>query len=167
MLAGGQSRRFGSDKTALFRDHIVTVLTETLGQAPLIIGPSGIPDLRPGQGPLAGIEAAFDACTDTELLVVACDLPGLDAAVVRHLATYPADADVVLPRVGDRLHPLCARWHRRTAPAIRAALNAGRRSVHGVLEGLDVRVLEASELAALGVDPERAVHNVNRPEDLW
>ena len=172
VLVGGRSRRFGSPKVDIpvggetLLDRTRQVLVEALGVEPLVVGGSGLADLRPGLGPLAGIETAL-AAIDTDLaVVVACDMPGVTVSLVRLLATWDADADVLVPNVEGRRHPLCARWHRRVLPHIREALDLDRRSVHALLEGLDVAEVGEEALRAAGLEPARALFNVNTPEDL-
>src|SRR5262249_62300734 len=48
-----------------------------------------VPDLRPGCGPLAGIEAAMLASRHPWVFVVACDMPGLDADGLGWLLARP------------------------------------------------------------------------------
>ena len=156
ILIGGQSSRFGSPKHLLNIDgesvlaRTTRLLTDALGEPPLTLGPNE--DLRPGHGPLAGLEAGFLTSDAKHLLVVACDYPGLTDDVLARLRDAP-EADVAMPEG----HPLVARWHRRTLPAIQTALDEGRRSVMRLLDGLEVVHVDA---------PKAALHNVNTPEDL-
>lgn len=174
VLIGGASRRFGSPKQEIEVDGLRllersrAVLVEALGAEPIVSGGAGLPDLRPGQGPLAGLESVLvhAPASVNHVLLLACDLPGVSAGLVRLLAECSSAADVVLPLVGGRRHPLCARWHRRTLPAIQAALDAGRRSVNRLLESLTVEELDEAALTAAGLDPHAETWNVNRPGDL-
>ncbi len=122
-----------------------------------------LPDFRPGHGPLAGVETALREALVDRVLVVACDLPGLSVELLRRIAEWPVDADVVLPLASGRRQPLCARWHRRCLPAIRAALDAGQRSIQRLLETVDLAELSPADL---GIPVDRQLFNVNRPEDL-
>jgi molybdopterin-guanine dinucleotide biosynthesis protein A len=122
-----------------------------------------IPDRFPDGGPLAGIEAAL-AATDAEVnLIVACDMPALRENLLEELfrALEGAESptiDCVLPRHDDgRFEPLCAVYHRRCHPAIRAALEAGFRKVTDALHPFAIRYVRVSDPAAFA--------NLNTPDD--
>jgi molybdopterin-guanine dinucleotide biosynthesis protein A len=113
------------------------------------------PDRWPGEGPLGAIVTALAGAT-TPTVVVACDLPWLDAATVRALVEAIGSADVVVART-DRLEPLCACWSPSALPVLERRFGAGERAVHRVLDDLTV--------TAVDVDPS-ALRNVNAPGDL-
>ena len=50
-----------------------------------------------GQGPLAGIASLLAAATHDRVLIVATDMPCLNVALLRHMASLPTRADVVIP----------------------------------------------------------------------
>jgi ketosteroid isomerase-like protein len=70
----------------------------------------------------------------------------------------------VIPRAGDRLHPLFARYSEQLLPALREAL-AQDGPLHETLAALDAVIIEEPELRRLG-DPARLLFNVNTPDDL-
>jgi molybdopterin-guanine dinucleotide biosynthesis protein A len=173
VLAGGQSQRFGQDK-ALARLGSNTLLDRTLEVLsvvttnPMVIGRPPYPDLRPGLGPLAGLETALTLLPEktTHLVLLAVDMPGITTDFIRILADAP-DADAVVPFHAERLHPLCARWHRRVLPIVKETLNSGARSMHSVLERLDIQPLTTQALQAKGIEnPDRVLFNVNAQDDL-
>lgn len=165
VLAGGKSRRYGSPKQNIVIDGTTmmartrALLQELLGEEPLPV----LPDDRPGNGPLGGIETVLRVAPADRVLVVACDLPGLSTELLRLIAYHPADVDVVVPVSGGRRHPLCARWHRRCLPQVTAALDQGRRSVNRLLDELNVVEVDP---AGAGLASDHALANVNAPADL-
>jgi molybdopterin-guanine dinucleotide biosynthesis protein A len=74
------------------------------------------------------------------------------------------DDVVMMTDFAGRDHPLVALWCRRAAPTIREAVVAGRFKVRGLLADLAVRRLGPAEVP--GIDLDRALFNLNRPEDL-
>lgn len=119
-----------------------------------------IADRHGSVGPVDGIGSAQAERPDAAWLVLACDLPRLDAATLDALiaqrdedkyATAYTSACDALPE------PLCAIWEPRSAAAVRAALAADRRCARKILIGLDAALLPPATGDALD--------NANTPED--
>ncbi len=86
-------------------------------------------DRGPDLGPLAGLEAALAAARFERVCVLAVDMPAVDADLVRALFERAErdDCDALVVRSASGVEPLCAVYHTRLAPAVRAALDAGER----------------------------------------
>ena len=155
VLAGGRSARMGRNKALLpYSDtflvlFIARAVRAAAGSAVLVgppdqlagLGLTVVPDLRPGQGPLAGVEAAL-ASTDAEwALIVACDMPRLSPRLLAGLvsAARSSEADAIVAASGRGPEPMCAVWRRRKVlPEVRLALDQGRRKLHDLLSRLHV-----------------------------
>ncbi len=124
-------------------------------------------DLRPGEGPLAGLEAGLLAARHRPVFVAAGDMPFLTGDLVGYLLDLLSDrVSAVVPDFGGRTHPLCAAYGRELRPAASVALDRGVRAVHELLEGLSgVRYVGEEELRRFG-DPELLLMNINSPGDL-
>ncbi len=123
---------------------------------------------RPGAlGPLAGIEAGLAAVRHAHVFVAAGDMPFLVEGVVEYLLQRLERLGVlaVVPRYGERMHPLCAAYARALLPRVGAALDGGVRAVHEFLEGLDEVAYVGEELRRFG-NPDLLLMNVNSPGDL-
>jgi molybdopterin-guanine dinucleotide biosynthesis protein A len=178
VLVGGRSRRMGLPKALLpgrTGDPLATEALRALADAgasalllscaedapALAAEPAHtvVHDTRTDAGPLAGLEALLEACETEWLLVVACDMPDLDAGTLRTLAQRALNSNhqAVVPTSGDQVHPFHAAYHQRCLTTVRAALNAGRlRAVELTRElGAELITIEVSSL-----------RNVNTPEDL-
>jgi molybdopterin-guanine dinucleotide biosynthesis protein A len=121
-----------------------------------------------GDGPrsaLRGLVAALDATRAERVLVVATDLPFVTPDLLLALVAWP-EADAVVPRTADGIHPLCALYRRETALAVARRNLAGERlALSALLDKLATRYLDGDDLRA--VDPDgTALLNVNTPEDL-
>jgi molybdenum cofactor guanylyltransferase len=112
--------------------------------------------------PLLGIVTALEQADGRSVVVSACDLPFLSPALVAHLAEL--DVPLAVPRTGDRLHPLLARYTPVLLPALRAALERPA-PLHETLTALDPLIVGDQELSAYG-DPARLLFNVNTAADL-
>jgi molybdopterin-guanine dinucleotide biosynthesis protein A len=181
ILAGGLGRRFGGvDKGGLIVGgrSIVARQIDLLRQltSDLIIvtghqdayahlGVPIVPDTIAGAGPLGGICTALERSTQPSVLIVACDMPFLSLAFLRHLLTRVQGVDVALPKTADGYHPLCAAYARTALPAIRARIRKGRLDVVGLVREVRVAEIGPAELAPF--DPGCVMlSNVNTPHDL-
>jgi len=122
-------------------------------------------DRFPGCGPLAGIHAALAMSRHPHAFVAACDMPGLDAYVIRFLLGRIGDADAIVPRWDGDVEPLHAVYARRCAPAMEASLRAGRHALRDFLGTIAVDYVSEEELVRVG-GAARSMTNVNTPEEL-
>jgi len=174
VLAGGRSSRMGWDKALLpyhdtvLVDWIARQVESAAGSVTLIgpperylfLGRPVLADLRPGLGPLAGIETALSSTAAEFNLIVACDLPNLTAEMLAGLleAARNQDADCVLPDAPGVSHPpLCGVWRRRCRDPVREALNHGIRKLARLLDELDV--------CRWGLTDSAWAVNLNTPEE--
>jgi len=168
VLAGGASSRMGTDKALLelsgrtLLDRAVAVL-EAAGAERVIVsgdrpGYDSVADIRPGLGPLGGLESVLAARGELLrgrlLLALPVDVPALDARAVNTLLHTAYDA----PGAVFSNHPLpLAAW---ITPDFERALAAilegpGAASAFRLGRGLKVR-----EIAPVEAD----LRNVNTPE---
>lgn len=179
VLAGGRSRRFGSDKAAIeVGGRTLLARTVALLQAvteqvfvsvradqaddelrsafPLIV------DDEPELGPAGGLIAAHRRHDAVAWFVVACDMPGLDEVAVRDLVqsrnarrgatAYRSPAD-------GEAEPLCAIYEPATLARFARRVAADR--------GLSPRrLLSDSDVEYVSPEEPGALKNVNRPSEL-
>lgn len=133
----------------------------------------GVPvvlDAFPLSGPLAGIQAALSASGGDACLVVACDQPFLDPALLGLVVragerAFDGGADAVVPRIGGRLQCLTAAYASTALGEAEARLRRGELRLSDFLGG--VRLAELGEAECRRVDPQlRSFVNLNTPEDL-
>ncbi|MGI4790565.1 MAG: molybdenum cofactor guanylyltransferase [Janthinobacterium lividum] len=162
ILAGGQSRRMGTDKAAL-EIKGATLLERTARVAlgadlPVLVAgrvrPLGwlletvfVEDAHPGLGPLGGLSAALGQ-TQTSVLALACDLPLLTADALRWLLAQFAEQrgeHGLVTINGDRWEPLFSLYQPSVLPKIDTRLMEGRRSLHGLIEAGDFAFVQAPD----------------------
>lgn len=174
MLAGGESRRFGSDKAAepLGGKPLAARAAETLARVfrQVVIVSSRepttsewlhVPDAREGKGPLAGIEAALLRARELRLagaFVLACDLPLVDDATVRAVlgALKSRLAAAPVREGAPEMEPLCAAYRLECLPFVSRALDREELAAHALFQsvgGVTIRL------------PTGLFLNVNTPAD--
>ena len=176
VLAGGRSSRFGSDKALALADgapllhRAVQLLASECDQVVVassrpehdVVGARRLPDLRAAKGPLGGMEAAFVHAREQGfpvVLVLACDLPSVDAARVRGLISGLGDAPAAsFTRDGaPGFEPLFAVYRASCLEPLQALLDEGRFQARALFERVGGRLLTGSPGGLL---------NVNQPHDL-
>ncbi len=183
ILAGGGSTRFGAPKAEVHWQgrsllaHVVDCLRgccrEVVAVARTDQSTQGWPvdrivcdDLSLPEGPLRGIIAGLAACRTAQAMVVACDTPCLQTALLTQLQRgLDADTDAYVAEWDGRPQPLVGTYQRDARDVLAAALAGGEVSPRRALLRLRVKLLGESECRRL--DPlGLSFFNLNTPEDL-
>jgi molybdopterin-guanine dinucleotide biosynthesis protein A len=189
-LAGGMSRRMGTDKALLSLEPggppllaIVLELLAAIADEVFVVandagryerfGAAVVPDVYAGTGALGGIHAAVHHASRDHCLVVACDMPLLSLPLLARMAREPRDYDALVPALpgesrqgrGMIYQTLHAIYAKTCLPAIETRLDHGELQVIGFFDYVCVRTLDLAEVARW--DPElRSFVNANTPEAL-
>jgi molybdopterin-guanine dinucleotide biosynthesis protein A len=183
VLIGGHSRRMGTPKALLRLDEGGETLLEravasldAIATDVVLVGrpPWPLPEsltarrIAADRGTSAadGVVAALESATHRFCLVVACDMPFLDGALLAAMASQAVGAGRgVLVVDAEGAHPLHAVWDAARRVDLEDAIAHGERSL-GALARL--AGMETIDLAAPGrLAAERwSVFNVNTPADL-
>jgi molybdopterin-guanine dinucleotide biosynthesis protein A len=175
VLAGGASSRMGRDKALLaYREttlveHVARVVLEAVGSVALIgdrdryreLGYPVYSDNVPGCGPLSGIHTALSVSEADWNLIVACDMPGISASVLRRLIdpeAEPGRSSVIAVGPGGEPEPLCAVYHRRCLPVLARAIREKRFKMRDLVVELEaeLRPIDAAALANINTPGEWA-----------
>jgi len=181
ILAGGRAERLGGrpkgllplpDGRSIIERELAELRAAGMGEAIIVAnraetyrdyGVEVVGDLRPGLGPLAGVEAALAHYQGRcgAVLLLPCDLPAIGRAELAALAgAYLRTSAPVAVAVtgGSFWQPLCAVVHIGILAKVSAALDAGRRRALELWEELGAAPVRFAD--------EGPFFNVNTPEDL-
>jgi len=191
VLAGGMSRRMGEDKRRLrlwgegqlmLLEHTVSVVAQLCADVVLVLNDpeawAGIParlvpDVYPDGGALGGIYSGLLAARHSYAFAVACDMPFLNAELIRAMLARPRDYDVLIPRSlrpgstrnaldAESLHAI---YSQACLEPMRATLESGRRQIAAFFPQVRVAYVEREE--TMRYDPQgRSFLNLNTPEQL-
>ena len=173
VLAGGRSRRYGQPKHAVpvggtpMIERALAAL-EAVVEAVVVVVASGsvdgvddahtIVDRLPGKGPLGGLHAALHRASELGMdgvVLLACDLPLVDARVISALAGE--EGRLLAPlRGGSGIQPLCAVYETSLLPMVEERLGGGDLSLHALFREAGGRTVELGE---------GSFTNVNTPAD--
>lgn len=178
VMAGGDSRRMGTDKASvtLGEKTLLQTVTATMQQLfPQVIVSVRQPragidlpqvcDEQPDGGPLAGLAASLGQISTPWAFMVACDMPFIVPEVVELLAGYRLQHQAVVPVVHGHPQPLAAFYATSCLAPLRASLAAQQKGLRGVLKQLDVRYVDEAEM--LEADPLlRSFFDLDTPQDV-
>lgn len=180
ILAGGQSRRMGQDKSFILLNGISLIQKVVTAIQPLncpccIIANTeerylhfGLPihpDEWPGGGSLGGIYTALVRAPAHRTLVVACDMPFLNPALLLYVCNIAPAADAVVPIAFQRPQGLHAVYSKRCIPIIHQQLQSGNFRINDLFDHLNVHYIAEEEVKKL--DPDLySFLNLNTPNDL-
>jgi molybdenum cofactor guanylyltransferase len=171
VLAGGQSSRMGTDKALLeiegksllqracevaatltpqvyvltaWRDRYRSTLTE----------PSQfLVEYNPGSGPLVALTQGLTDISADWILLLACDLPLLDAQIIQNWANQltgvPPSTLAVVPYQNSRWEPLCGFYRKQSLPSLQNFIDKGGRSFQKWLNQIQAIPLPVGEPESL------------------
>lgn len=175
VLAGGESRRMGTDKSLLDyhgipqRDFILSLMSEYVSSIYLSCHPQRIPETKHpvlkdtflDLGPFGGVLSAFRFNPNVAWLVAACDIPLLDDATLQALLHQRDPANVATcftdPATGLP-EPLITIWEPRAYPILLQSLSEGNSCLRNVLINTGSKQIQ--------VDNPSILRNANTPEEV-
>ncbi len=169
ILAGGLSKRFGTDKarhkhrgrpflnhihdTVARVSHKVTVIAKKAG-AYDDLGVVTIADHYPQQAPMAGLLTAFDVSERDWIFIISCDVPDMDVEILQTLWEQRQTPGVV-PVTSGISQPLAALYHKTAEDLFRQAYEVGQYSLYRIIKNAGFRRID--------LDDDSALKNYNRP----
>ena len=176
VLAGGKSRRFGTDKRKLLIAgqsmvaRTIDLLKTLLNRNPYIVGDNldeldignviPLKDARPDSGPLGGIVSALDECPTKWALILATDLPNVTIKDLEVLLLSMDDSfDIIALSASAIPEPLIALYNQKTLSFWHERLSQKKLTLsEGLLK------LKCKTVPPFG--GEKSLYNINSPEDI-
>ncbi len=175
ILAGGESRRFGSPKAFVEKDglpffHYSILALEPFVSSILLVTNPKLEDLfkqegenitlvidhkkYAGQGPLAGIYTAMETVEASWYVVIPIDVPFMEPQVIQELIKYiDLEVDAIVPTISGKVEPLISIYNYSMKEAIKNQLDKGKRAVH--------QLLKTSKVKYVPMDNEKYFVNIN------
>ncbi|KPL59202.1 hypothetical protein AM506_13330 [Rossellomorea vietnamensis] len=181
IVAGGQSRRFGSDKAfslykgkpffqhslqavSSFADEMIIVTSSRLFSRfealPNVHVVEDVDEFK-GCGPLAGIYTVMSAYQAEWYAVLPVDVPLVTSSLVNRLVSKVDERyDAIVPVIGGKLQPLLALYRESVRETIYEQLVNEDYKMGNILKSLSVLYLTEEEVAE-----KEAFHNINTKQD--
>jgi molybdopterin-guanine dinucleotide biosynthesis protein A len=179
IIAGGKSSRFGQDKTLYpfqgkpLIEHVVDIMGEIFEEVCIISSDSAkfeylnLPiyaDIIPDLGPIGGIYTALMHLKGERTFIVPCDMPYLNADLIRYMASLTVQYDVVVPFVNGFFEALHAIYSINCLKPVERMIQNGRRQVIGFFDEVHLRKITEEEISFYA-DVDKIFENINYPED--
>lgn len=178
ILSGGKSRRMGADKAGLlfagkpalqivverFSEYFdVFVSVDVSGRFPLY-GAGEVVDRYPGEGPLAGLQAAFAQTGADKIFLTAVDLLfGDPTLAVELMNQLDKGYDACIIKWSRGIEPLFGAYSRSCLEQAEKMLNNGENKLSTLLERQNTKYIQPDELVAWNLDD--ILFNMNFPTD--
>ncbi len=180
ILAGGQSRRMGRDKsfvTVNGKPMVERVLEQVQALNLPVFVVANEParytflklpiftDVVPDKGSLGGLYSALYHSKTPYTLCVACDMPFLVPELLEHIIQLRHEYDAVVPEVNRYLQPLHAIYSTACLKPLFEQMQSSHLAIYDLFHRLNTRIISQSVLMQFDADL-RSFINVNTPEDL-
>ncbi|MBE6991042.1 MAG: molybdenum cofactor guanylyltransferase [Ruminococcaceae bacterium] len=176
ILAGGKSSRMGRDKGRLkigdttFSNKLLSDFSDCFENVYLSVavdsnlsGTNIIKDEKYGLGPLSGLLAAIKGTVGDNVFICATDMPFADPQIAQKLVEMLGDFDAcVVRRTDGKVETAFGVFSKRILPKLNLELDNGKRSIMGLLDRINTRYVDESELGEIS---DKSFLNVNTPED--
>lgn len=190
VLAGGKSRRMGSNKAFIEIEgesiikRVLKVIksvfdgtnTGTNTDSNTIIVADGVllyeglstrvvADIFKGAGSLGGVYTALFHSTGGYVFVAACDMPFIDRGCIKKVIKERGGAyDAFIPFVDGRYHPMHALYSKRCMRPIESMIKEGNLRITDLIERIRVKKLTEDDFNGLPI--RASVMNINTMEEL-
>jgi molybdopterin-guanine dinucleotide biosynthesis protein A len=183
ILAGGKSLRFGRNKAIekiagmTLIERVVKHLIPITGRIILVTDGDNkffseiksaevTTDIYPAKGPLGGIYTGLSASYTIANIVVACDMPFLNAMLLEHMVNLSPGFDAVIPRwPNNQIEPLHGIYSNKCVPIMKKHLETNKLSISDCLNEMHILYLNQNEFSKF--DPEfLSFFNVNNQTDI-
>lgn len=177
VLAGGKSTRMGQDKANVPLQglpmilHITQWLERHFKEVCIVgeerkyvnLGFRCIPEPLPHLGPAGGISAALKDCNTPKALICTCDMPFIDANIVKYLISQTKDEDILMPFHNNQWQPFPAIYATPIAQRWQEQIQPEGVALKELIQAFQVKKVD---LQASGFLQSYTFMNINSPKDL-
>lgn len=173
ILAGGQSKRMGSDKALLpyrgkplvmysielLQPYCETILISSNNPALGTFGYDTVPDIYPKIGPIGGLYSTLTVSSDTHNLVCPCDMPKIKPAVIEKIiSTLSGQSAVVVREAAGKTNPLLGYYNRSCLKGLKEQIDKGEYMMQEAVIALNAEKVT--------IDDHQSLVNMNDLKDM-
>lgn len=179
VLAGGRSRRMGTDKSVM-KLHNKTLIEYSINALkPLcnkvVISSNNFiydntgcevwPDELPDQAPIVGIYSCLKRSTTQYNIILSCDMPLMSTAMIEYLLTNSDNYDITVPvHDNDLIEPLCGVYKQSAVFILKKYIDGGNFRLNQCIREASHRLITVDHRLPF-YSPDM-FSNVNTPDDF-
>jgi molybdopterin-guanine dinucleotide biosynthesis protein A len=180
IIAGGKSSRFGEDKS-LYRfrgkpliEHVTDTLKDIFQDIGIIANDGEkfsylklptYPDIIPDLGPIGGLLTALKQSKTEKTFIIPCDMPNLNADLIRYMVSLSDDYDIIVPFANDFYEALHAIYSIKCIDIVERTISAGRRQIISFFDEVNLRRVTDDEILYY-TDLDTTFENINYKDDV-
>lgn len=186
ILAGGQSRRFGSNKAlarlgdgGLVIERVASVLKDVFEETLVLSKDRALfeflekpwlhvlNDRFNDFHPLNGLASALSYARTEKIFVCGCDMPFLNPALIRFICSRSGESEATVPLWQGEIQPLCGVYSKRCLTAINdlSLFNDPRKGIKYLLNKVKTKIIKEKEFP-LDNQKELAFFDVDTQEQF-
>jgi len=184
ILAGGRNSRMGKNKAFLsvnnnekIIEQIVELFQQLFHETIIVSNEPELyhylnvqvtTDIIPRKGPLSGIHAGLVKASTQYSFVVPCDMPFLQAGLIKLLVEKVSGYDVAVPQIGEYLQPLHAVYSKNCLHHIENCFKNDIAKVFALYPWVKVNFVGETKLSSVisNGSLDQVFFNVNTQEEL-
>ena len=177
IIAGGKSRRFGSQKLLAIKEgkrliDYALELSFSLSDRILLVGDlelnvpdsvSRVKDLVPGCGPIGGIYTALESAKEGWVAVLPGDMPYLTSEVYNYLLGKTEDERPIVAVSPDGIEPLVSLWPVKCSSFLKERISKRNYKLREALSGC---MAVEEDISHLVKSEPRLLLNINYQDDI-
>lgn len=114
-------------------------------------------------GPLGGIHSALLNSKYDKVLCIACDMPLIKKDTLNLIGKIEDDYEVLVPKIDNKLQPLCSIYSKELLPNIEEALIKGENKLQKFILERNYKIIDNIKYENLN---SKEFSNINNKEDL-
>lgn len=178
VLAGGRSRRMGTDKSMMLLNGKSLIEYSIAALKPLcnnvVISSNNFiydftgcevwPDELPDQAPMVGIYSCLKRSTTENNIFLSCDMPMMSTSMLEYLLVNSANHDITVPVHGnDLIEPLCGIYKQSSMGVLKEFIDKGNLRLTECIRATSHRLVVVD--SQLPFFSDNLFLNINTPED--
>ena len=174
ILAGGKSIRMGEDKGLMFLNgkpmiqHVIDVVQALTHRIIIISNNSDYKkfnypifnDSVKNKGPLGGLLTGLENSTTAKNLVLSCDAPYVNKALIELLLFNSKNYDVVIPIKDKQTHQLIGVYDKNCLPILKKKIANNNLKIKTAIQEMNYKIIDANHIDT------HVFHNINTKEDV-
>lgn len=124
-----------------------------------------VSDKEKNSGPLMGLYSGMCDMVSEYAYLTAVDMPFTNVGLIKYMASFINECDIVVPQLDDKYEPLCSYYSKNCIGAIENAISKKKKRMISFYDNVNVKKITKEEF--LKYDSKKlCLHNINTQKDV-